>query len=473
MPASPAGRWLLDSDHNRAVVDGLRAIGIMLVVAFHGAFVFAKVLPRPQLESFIDRMPGVLNIVWQALGSEMVFFTSGFLLAYLLLREHARYGSIDLRDFWLRRGSRIVPLFLLALLVFMIGRRFHWDRIATNLLFCSRISGHFGLTANGGKNYIPVGWSLEVMVHAYLLLPFLVLGVLRTRWPLVAALALTALSVLPRYLALAADLDVCALPAYQILDTERIPQIHKDLYYLTWFRLTPFVLGLAAAVAATHHRAWLERWCASPWRSTTTMALGLALVAASGFQPLHRSDGWIYAAFSARDWLWFWTCQRAVLTAGLALVLLVALSVRQGAPALVGRALAWRGFRPVSHGIYSVYLFHFVGLIPAALLVFLPAVVQGIADSPSWNRKVLLEHMSAAIGSASVWQYLLMVAAAVWLATKLATWLTRVVEAPLQRRLRERRRTRPRALLPHIAAEERQLAAAREAATAAAHGGPS
>jgi peptidoglycan/LPS O-acetylase OafA/YrhL len=434
----PDSAWLLDSDHRRRIVDGLRAIGIMLVVAFHCAILFTRILPRPEVDAFMASLPGVFNVVWQALGSELVFFTSGFLLSYLLLREHARRGSIDKRAFWIARAARILPLFLLAMCVFLIGRTLHWDRILANLLFSARIAGYFEITPHAGKNIIPVGWSLEVMVHAYFALPFLVLGVLRTRWPLIAALALAALSVLPRLLVLAADPAAYTLPAYRFVDGVDVPQVHKDLYYLTWFRLTPFLLGLAAAVAVTHHRAALERWCALPWRAPATLAAGLMLVAASAFLPLQRKGAFVYDLFGPREWLWFWSCQRAVLIVGMALVLLTVLVASRGAPALLGRGLAWRAFTPVSHGIYAILLFHFLCLVPAALVVFLPAVVEGIARSPSFARAALTENIRASIASASVWQYLVMVVLTVWLSTRLAGFLARVVEAPVQRWRRTR-----------------------------------
>ncbi len=442
--SATASPWLLDSEHNRRVVDGLRAIGIILVVAFHGAFVFVKVLPREQLDAFVAGMPAVFNIVWQALGSEVVFFASGFLLSYLLLREHGRHGSIDVRTFWIRRLSRIVPLFLVALAIFMLGRNFYWDRLLTNLLFVARIDGHLGITEHGGKNYIPVGWSLEVMVHAYLALPFLVRGVLWTRRPFTCAMFLAVASVVPRYFALALEPEVHSLRAYEILDIGEVPLVLRDLYYLTWFRLTPFLLGLAAAVAVTRHRASLERWCSSPTRATFTVASGAALVAASGFMPVQAEGSFVYDLFGTREWLWFWSCQRAVLIAGLAIVLLTVLASARGVPGLLGRFLALRVFGPISHGIYSIYLFHFACLIPAALVVFLPAVVTGIARSPSFDRKVLLEHVSASIGTATVWHYLCVVVIAVWLSTLLAGFLTRVIETPLQERLRARLARRSR-----------------------------
>lgn len=451
---------MLDSAHNRAVVDGLRALGIILVIAFHGAFVFAKILPREKFDAFVASMPDALNVVWQALGSEVVFFASGFLLSYLLLREHGRYGSIDARDFWLRRFSRIVPLFLIALAVFLIGRRLHWDRLLTNLLFSARLDGYFGITTNGGKNYIPVGWSLEVMVHAYLLLPFVVRAVVRTRWPLLVALGLAAASVVPRYLALAAVPEAYTLPAHRILEAGAVPDVHRDLYYLTWFRLTPFLLGLAAAVVVTHHRQWLERLGASAWRSATLLVVGLALVVGSGFQSLQRQDGLVYQWFGPTQWLWFWSCQRAVLTVGVAMVLLAVLAARRGLAAAGGRFLAMRCFAPVSHGIYSIYLFHFACLIPAALLVFLPAVVAGVRNSPTWGRHELRDHIYAAIDSATVWHYLVIVVLTVWWSTLLAGLLTRYVEAPVQGWLRARRSPSRRPLLPEVAAAEKRASRA-------------
>jgi peptidoglycan/LPS O-acetylase OafA/YrhL len=454
--------WLLDDEHRRRVVDGLRALGIVLVVAFHGAFLFAKVLPPEQLDAFIEKLPAVLNVVWQALGSEVVFFSSGFLLSYLLVREHDRYGSIDVRDFWVRRFSRIVPLFLVALVLFSIGRSFHLDRFVLNALFVSRIAGHFDLTSHAGKNYVPVGWSLEVMVQVYALLPLLVWGVLKTRRPLIVACALVVLSLVPRWFALAADPVAYTTPYHQLVHGGEAPQLQKDLYYLTWFRLTPFLLGLVTALVVTRHRGALVQWCASKTRATATLALGAGLVVASGFLPLHSRTGYVHDLFEPQHWLWFWTAQRAVLITGVALGLLVLLGASRGLPAFVARGLAWRGFAPISHGIYSIYLFHFACLVPAAIVVFLPAVIEGVSNSPSLDRKVLVDHVRLAIDSASLWQYLVMVALAVWLSTKLAQFLTRVVEQPVQEWLRVRYRRRERVLLP----QPRVVGAAADEATA-------
>ncbi|MBI1868743.1 MAG: acyltransferase [Methylocystis sp.] len=70
-------------------LDGLRGVAILLVLATH---------TRPALlESGF-------------FGVDIFFALSGFLITTLLLRERKRTGSIDLRQFYLRRAARILPV---------------------------------------------------------------------------------------------------------------------------------------------------------------------------------------------------------------------------------------------------------------------------------------------------------------------------------------------------------------------------
>ncbi|MEZ5977363.1 MAG: acyltransferase [Planctomycetota bacterium] len=438
--------WILDGERERRVVDGVRALGIVLVVAFHGSFLLAKSLPRESLANFIDRLPPILNVVWQALGSEIVFLASGFLLAYLLLREKLRYGSIDMRDFGVRRLSRIVPLFLIALGVYMLGRKFHLDRFVANLFFVARVTGE--------KNYIPVGWSLEVMMQVYLALPFVVMGLVASRRPLLVTGVLVVASVVPRYVALASDPSSYAVAFHELVNGSDAPQVQKDLYYLTWYRLTPFLLGIAAAIVATVHRERATRWFRSPVRASLTFLLGALLFVSVGFLPIHDPEGFVYDLFVPETWHWFWTLQRPVLATGVALMLLSVLFHDRGPVGLAGRFLTLRLWSPISQGIYSIYLFHFVCLIPAALLVFSPAVVRTLATAESFDRVALQEQLSNSLVGVTVWHYLAIVFVATWLATKLAGFLTRRVEVPTQEWLRARYRRVRRELLPEFASEE-------------------
>src|SRR5213595_3593401 len=81
--------------HFRADVEGLRAIAVLSVVAFHY---------------------GVSGLTGGFVGVDVFFAISGFLITQLLLREAERTGSVSLRAFWARRARRILPAALLTVL---------------------------------------------------------------------------------------------------------------------------------------------------------------------------------------------------------------------------------------------------------------------------------------------------------------------------------------------------------------------
>jgi peptidoglycan/LPS O-acetylase OafA/YrhL len=86
-------------------LDGLRAISILGVVWFHTWYITAyypvlRTIPILRIGEF---------------GVHVFFGISGFLITTLLLREQERYGSISLRDFYIRRALRIWPVYYLTL----------------------------------------------------------------------------------------------------------------------------------------------------------------------------------------------------------------------------------------------------------------------------------------------------------------------------------------------------------------------
>lgn len=77
-------------------LDGLRALAVFAVIAYHLDLTWA---------------PGGL------LGVGLFFVLSGYLITNILLTQWERSGSIDLKDFWLRRARRLLP----ALFVMLAG----------------------------------------------------------------------------------------------------------------------------------------------------------------------------------------------------------------------------------------------------------------------------------------------------------------------------------------------------------------
>lgn len=78
----------------RGEIDGLRAIAIASVVAYHIG------------------MPGVPG---GFAGVDVFFVISGYLITSLLLKEQREKGSIDLADFYARRARRLLPAFFVVL----------------------------------------------------------------------------------------------------------------------------------------------------------------------------------------------------------------------------------------------------------------------------------------------------------------------------------------------------------------------
>lgn len=98
----------MESGNRLAELDGLRAISILLVLAAH-------LLPLGP--KFLQ-----LNYAAGAMGMSLFFALSGFLIASRLLRSPA------IMDFLVRRGTRILPLFYIyILLVFVFANHDAWQ----------------------------------------------------------------------------------------------------------------------------------------------------------------------------------------------------------------------------------------------------------------------------------------------------------------------------------------------------------
>ncbi|MEY3538001.1 MAG: hypothetical protein RL645_815 [Actinomycetota bacterium] len=147
---------------NRADIQWLRAVAVMMVVLFH-------LSPA--------RMTGGFA------GVDVFFVISGYLITTGLLRERPR-----LADFWLRRIRRLLPSALLVIMVTILaafwlvppGARgdFGGDAIASIFYFenwwlVSASADYFAAEAPGPFQHF---WSLAVEEQFYLVWPLLVLG---------------------------------------------------------------------------------------------------------------------------------------------------------------------------------------------------------------------------------------------------------------------------------------------------------
>jgi peptidoglycan/LPS O-acetylase OafA/YrhL len=236
-------------------LDGLRALAITAVLAFH-----------------LDPswLPGGF------LGVDVFFVVSGFLITTLLVREHARAGHVDLPGFWTRRARRLLPALLVCVPAsVLLARLTEGDLLVgverqvlgaatftSNWLEIAAGSDYFAATAPALFTNL---WSLAVEEQFYLV------------WPIVTLLLLRLVRRAEGRAAVALGLAVLsAVLMAVVLD----PGHPTRVYYGTDTHVSGLMIGAALAFAwAAPHRAW-TRTAAWARHRRTVVAASLATLAA-------------------------------------------------------------------------------------------------------------------------------------------------------------------------------------------------
>jgi peptidoglycan/LPS O-acetylase OafA/YrhL len=135
-------------------LDGLRAISILLVVTGHMAESRSTGTSRDIAGAFAN------------LGVQIFFVISGYLITKLLLVEGKNTGTVNLRQFYLRRAYRILPAATFFMLpVFLIfHHELRWYHAAAAMLYLA----NFDFAHPWFLGHL---WSLSVEEQFYLLWP--------------------------------------------------------------------------------------------------------------------------------------------------------------------------------------------------------------------------------------------------------------------------------------------------------------
>lgn len=149
-------------------IQGLRALAILFVVAYHS---------------------GLPHVTGGFVGVDLFFVLSGFLITQLMLREIAATGTVSLRRFWARRARRIIPASVLVLVVTMLAVRefispVERKAIGTDVLWSALFSGNWRF-AHQETDYLATDrnpspvlhyWSLGVEEQFYFVWPLLLVA---------------------------------------------------------------------------------------------------------------------------------------------------------------------------------------------------------------------------------------------------------------------------------------------------------
>ena len=180
-------------------IDGLRFLAIMLVVLYHLVGDLWKRHPDVHL---IPELRGVNSLLQSAnFGVDMFFVISGFVLALPFAKQHLNgEHPVSLRQYFVRRVTRIEPPYIIALSVWTIAIATFRGRPILSFVHDFLLSLFY--LNNFFQADLPkicfVGWSLEVEVQFYILAPaiaavFLLKNTFWRRLLIVAAISLFAI----------------------------------------------------------------------------------------------------------------------------------------------------------------------------------------------------------------------------------------------------------------------------------------
>ncbi len=162
--ASTSGSWLGEVPQfpeRIPSLDGIRAISILLVVLAHSM----NPTLHPKLYDLFGHMGNY--------GVRIFFLISGFLITELLLKESSRFGTISLKNFYMRRIIRICPAFYVYVGVVFALASFGMIRLLPgDLLHTLTYTMNYHLVRAWYLNHT---WSLSVEEQFYLLWPAILL----------------------------------------------------------------------------------------------------------------------------------------------------------------------------------------------------------------------------------------------------------------------------------------------------------
>jgi peptidoglycan/LPS O-acetylase OafA/YrhL len=301
--------------------DGLRALGLLTILAYHHGYAAAR--------------GGIFTV-------SMFFTLSGFLIASLALVERSRTGRFSMSAFWERRARRLLPAAMVTVVLIVVlqaaagvgsGERFKGDLLgALGYVANWRLAYSGGDYAAAFTLEAPVQhfWSLAVEEQFYLAFPLVFVGTLalfRGRWRRVGAV-----------LGVAAGLSFVA--AWLTASAHGNSGI---AYYATYTRASEILVGVALAFAV--HTRPASRFLAAPAGVRTARVAGVVGVVGLAllWHSVGLSDSFVFHGGT-------------ILNAGL--TSLAILACVQPVPGLAAGFLGLWPLRSLGKISYGVYLFH-------------------------------------------------------------------------------------------------------------------
>jgi peptidoglycan/LPS O-acetylase OafA/YrhL len=343
---------IMERNERIAVLDGLRAWAIILVVLHHW---LETIIPYKDVFKFFSESPLRLGTIpangW--MGVDLFFVLSGYLISTQLLGRY--YDDQNHRvlvfPFLKRRLWRIVPAYyaILTLLAtgyvdgfpFPAGMEHIGFRYFYHLIF---MQDYFP------SDILPIFWSLAVELKFYIFAPFLVALLLKMKNEKVQIFFMVLL--------------LCALPVTRFFFSVEHPEIKdfgaydEHIRTVFHFQLDGLLAGMLCAILLKSDA--VRQVIANPFAATILFFFGFSIILLFNFSGYHFYDE--VSLFEK-------TFIPTILAVGFSFMLISLIS-----GCIATSFFAWKGLAPIALVSYSAYLIHYVLLsyIKAILYVAIP-----------------------------------------------------------------------------------------------------
>ncbi|HLP53422.1 MAG TPA: acyltransferase [Fluviicola sp.] len=243
-------------------LDHLRALAIIIVFLFH-YFILSGGQP--------EWLPEFAKFGWT--GVDLFFVLSGFLITSQLLSQVKKGKNISLKEFYAKRFFRIIPAFLVVLLLYFLVPLFREKEALPPLWKFLTFTQNFGLDLKNHGTFSHA-WSLCVEEHFYLFLPLILIFLqqlkrLKNAYRVIIVLFLTGLAIrFYVYESLSQNGEVDPVLWY------------RYIYYPTYNRLDGLLVGV---LIASIYQFLPSLWSRIARYGNLWIALGLAILSGAYF----------------------------------------------------------------------------------------------------------------------------------------------------------------------------------------------
>ncbi len=360
-------------------LDGLRAIAILYVILFHSFLAIALILPEQQFVIYLSNFPKWLGFIWQGgLGVDIFFVLSGYLIGSILINEYENTGKINIRRFFLRRLFRLMPIYVLAI---VICANLDWQAQFLNTAWANILYLNNFLSFD--KTFMNWTWSLAVEAQFYFIFPFfLSVMFFRSKHKVKLLLSLLATGVAIRGALLIIDNELFAhhpalhiFPSLTGFDINYINKVYVNLYT----RFTPLVVGVLLATLSSSNleinfkqklQAYFAKYKALSALLLVFSVLGVVFIV---LIPLHDQSVEFSSIFKICHIIFI----RLFFSLCVGYILIISLTSSNKIFRPLTQLLSLPCWHPIAQLSYSIYLFHLL-VIPQSFgiveLIFYPGV---------------------------------------------------------------------------------------------------